>query len=692
MFDLALIITRKTSWLQSKGFGAVSLPLVSILTIGWAGGAQGQQASVRQSIPEIAPRLERLWGSDSIRLTVNSGGPQSDRRISLSPDGRWILMAVNNNLSDEHGTSLWLAPTDGREMVRLTDSPRGYGNDWPEWFGTGEAIAFASFKEAERAGFYLMRLPVSSEDGHPRGPARQVSLEPVHPYYVSPDGRSLAYATSPEVEGNLVSVVKVIPATGGNARTIAEVPGGVLTIRWGREGEDLYLAVWPPHLGEELVVMRVPVEGGEPERLSVWDSWVYLSPGARYLIRELPADEEEGQPYEVTTVEGQALVRFRLPGSFDLAGFTDDGEELLAVRNDIVNPLRILPVAGGPIRRLNETWGYDVPLAWTGDGREILFATELNGEGAFMFAPVDGGPMRQVPLPEHADWEGLSSDGRYVLYQLESEEGGEIPFIYDIEHDTTLAVELPPGPFQGPWSFSLSEVEKEGLPGGEGAVFGYSVNRSGRHEVYLVDRSGHSTLGWSFQAHDPALLQAQTPRMALHGNRIAFTENGPEGGTLFLIRAGEDQARPLLTLPGRLSTRGSAGAAWSPDGRILVLSYGLPEADGRDALLVELDAEGELVGEPRVLPMGFAPDGWIGLQWMPDGQHFLVVGGVSRGVWLFSLDPNTPPVEVTADIDAPVWYYRLSPDGGYIAIESEIPRGSSVWKVDLGDVLREAGR
>ena len=299
--------------------------------------------------------------------------------------------------------------------------------------------------------------------------------------------------------------------------------------------------------------------------------------------------------------------------------------------------------------------------------------------------------MRQVPLPGEADWQGLSADGRYVLYQIEGEDETETPFIYEIEGDNTLAVELPPRPFEMQGFFPLAEGQKEGMPGGEGAIFGYGVNRDGRHEVYLVDRLGNPTLGWSFQAHDSELLQAPFPRIAVHGTRIVFTENDGQEATLFLVRDGEDQARPLLTLPGHLSTRGSGGPAWSPDGRVLALSYGAPDAEGRDALLVEVSEEGELMGEPRIVPVGGASEGWGGLQWMPDGEHFLVVGGWPMGVWLISLDPEAPPVEVTADLDANVWYYRLSPDGRYIAIESEIPRGSSVWRVDLGDVLRDPG-
>jgi hypothetical protein len=35
--------------------------------------------------------------------------------------------------------------------------------------------------------------------------------------------------------------------------------------------------------------------------------------------------------------------------------------------------------------------------------------------------------------------------------------------------------------------------------------------------------------------------------------------------------------------------------------------------------------------------------------------------------------------------------YSLSPDGRYVAYAAEISRGSSIWRVDLGDVLTAGG-
>ncbi len=105
---------------------------------------------------------------------------------------------------------------------------------------------------------------------------------------------------------------------------------------------------------------------------------------------------------------------------------------------------------------------------------------------------------------------------------------------------------------------------------------------------------------------------------------------------------------------------------------------------------MEVSEAGEVVGEPLMLE-----GAWLE-QWMPDGEHFL--GGFSgagtrwTSVWLHSLDPDVPPVPVTADFRENIWYYILSPDGRHITFESEIPRGSSIWGVDLdlGDAFRQA--
>ena len=218
---------------------------------------------------------------------------------------------------------------------------------------------------AQVLGRYVMRMPISPEDGHAAGPPRQVSLEGGFSFAISPDDRWIAYVSLEAMAStDRMSNIRVLPSTGGNARTVGTVPGFIMAIRWGAEGRFLYFLHWPGPDAEELVVMRVPVEGGEPERLSAWESTVRLSRHARFLFRELPSEGEDGKRYEVSTVEGNRLARVHLPDPFDLVGFAEPPGRLLAVRVDVANPLRVLPVAGGPVQRLNRTGATTCP--WTG--------------------------------------------------------------------------------------------------------------------------------------------------------------------------------------------------------------------------------------------------------------------------------------------------------------------------------------
>ena len=670
-----------------EGVRAVLVLSGLLLGAGGATAAPTQGAGSQDSIPVVEPRFERLFGSDSMTIGVELRQGASGQGISVSPDGRWLLFGAD---VDDGRSGLWLSPVAGGGPVWLASGRYG------QWAPSSDAVLYLSAAGGDLTESHVMRLPIDPSSGSPLGPPRQVTLDAVLGFAVSPDGREVAYAT---VTTGMSMSLRVLPVTGGTTRAVVDVPGAIMGVRWDPEGQSLYFLNWADFQVPELAVLRVPAVGGGPQQVSVWNDWIRLSPRARYVCRDLPAEDGDESRYEIATVDGRPLARFSLPRTFGVAGFVDEGQGLIAARNDIVNPLRIVPVAGGPIRYLNEAWGYDVPLAWTGDGSEVFFQTELNGRQVFMLAPVDGGSMRQVPVPAPAGtgWPVLSADGRLVLYaQRDSlRERSLRYFVYDIAGDATVEVELPPGTFDSGPVFSLTEAQAEGVPGDRAAVFGYGVDRNGRQEVYLVDRAGRATLAWSFQAYDPDREGAEFPQIAVHGSRLVFSENDGEEGTLYLVRAGEEEARPLLRLPGRLSSRGSGVPTWSRDGRTLALSYARPETGSRDALLLEVTEAGDLEGEPRILPMDGGPDHWIGLQWMPDGEHFLVVGGKvddpTMRVWLISLDPHTPPVDVTADLDANVWYYYLSPDGRYIAIESEIPRGSSIWGVNLGSFSGPSG-
>ncbi|MCJ7628841.1 MAG: hypothetical protein MUO50_10695, partial [Longimicrobiales bacterium] len=307
-------------------------------TLGGFAAAAAQETRSQVSVPEVEPRFERLFGTDSLRLVAGVGGPNDMRFPSLSPDGRWVVFGA---LEDAERVNLWLAPVDGGEMVRLTQGQ--HFDDEPRWFASGNAIAFLSTRpigagEDQGSGprTYVMRMPISPEDGHPTGPPRQVSLERSHVLAISPDDQWIAYVTLDSYAStDRSSSLRVLPSTGGIARTVISLPGMIMDIRWGAEGRFLYLLHWSGIEDEGLAVMRVPLEGGTPEQLSTWDDNVRLSPDARYLFHGVSSEGEEGKSYEVSTVEGQRLARVHLPEAFDLVAFANAPGRLLAVRVDV---------------------------------------------------------------------------------------------------------------------------------------------------------------------------------------------------------------------------------------------------------------------------------------------------------------------------------------------------------------------
>jgi Tol biopolymer transport system component len=482
-------------------------------------------------------------------------------------------------------------------------------------------------------------------------------------------------------------VLKVLPSTGGTARTLVE-RNAMKELVWAADGRSVYFLTLreddsdagPGQLDPRSpeVAMRVSEDDGRVEEVRSWPrASTWLSADARYVCREV-----EGA-YEISTIDGRLLARFTLPKNMSLDGFAADGETLLATMQATAAPLKVLPVTGGPGRQMNGDRSWDWPWGWTADGANVLFTTRLNGENILMLAPMDGGPMRQLPLSLDSAARGwdpvLAPDGRHVFYVTsEGDQSKPVAKILDLE--TGLAREVS----RALWG---DYVRHNLVDGGE--QFLYAEDHGDLLELRAIRPTGLSRLLRSFAPEE-------FPNgFALHGDRMAFTRRSGGETSLFIAVAGRDDIRRVFTHPGQIADVGMWRPEWSPDGAMLALSYtetpsepGL-HADGFEIMLVRLTPEGELVGDPRILTLEPGPKWWYALQWLPDASGFLVLGmGAGSGIidtdiWLVSLDPGVAPVALTADDPGSVWHFELSPDGKYVAYSSETPVGGSIWKVEL---------
>jgi Tol biopolymer transport system component len=627
---------------------------------------QGQEADV----PTIEPHFTRVYevtGATQLRFP------------SQSPDGRWIAFSA---WGEDDEVSLWLVPADGGEAIRLT---QGHYDDQPVWFPSGDRIAFRSDRPAREgnAGSYVMSLPIDPETGQQTGPPRQVSVDNVFAWLdVSPDGEWIAFSGwAREI------AVLLVPSAGGPSRMVAAAYVGRPV--WSPDGKSIYY-VLDQAVREHDALVRANVDGTKVETVFTWPQMirVFGFPESAFVLRAVSRrGNDRPSVWEVATLGGRALARLELPPSMYAFSFTPDGN-LIATREDLVAVLEVLPIEGGPPRRLNESRANEEVLGWSGDGRRVLFKTSLDGEAMYFLAPSDGGPMRQLRLPERPldrFLPILSADGRHLLYAVAAD-----------ERETTVLKVLDLG------DGSAREITRRHAPAGielsgrgsagsrDGEDFLYVEQRGERFELRASAPSGSSRLLRTFRGELPASIAVCEDRIVYGQPQSEPASQGSQSekqSSLMLARTVDDEPRALLTVPGPGNLE---SPTWSPDCRRLAVKvYRMPHGAKRwetlDLLVLEIDPSGNAIGEPKVLE---TPDGyWWGPKWLPSGRGLLLVGG--DAVWQISTEPRVGPTAIT---DHAVWDFRISPDGRSIAYIRADLTGSSIWRVDLGDALAAAQR
>ncbi len=646
-----------------------SVRSVGVLLLGLAMvvGVPGLQAQTKPSgsIPEIEARYTRVFGSDTIQIMM----PQ------LSPDGRWIVYSSYEGGEKTNG--IWLISVDGGDPIQLTSGTWDVG---AVWFPTSDRIAF---KSNQVDG--VMTLSIDPATGRAAGPAQRITLESAMYPFVSPDGEWIAYQVWAGEGTELGMALRVIPARGGSARTLIRLPGRFFLRSWSLDSKYIYFA-WrgPETPGPSAELMRVSIDGTVPEKV-VGETTGESGPAHPYLIYKGNSADASGDPLHViSTLDLHPLARVSLPRNVgDLSHatrITPDGQRIVAVVSNVVAPLRVLPVAGGAARQLGDARTTEVPIGWTPDGQRVIFQTEVDGRVAMLAAPVDDGAAEEyavIPQLHMGSYKRpvlLSEDGRYLAFNKRAP-GSELP--------TFVIARVSDGELHEV-SESLVNIRLFGCagPGGLPTV--------GDEFLYLETHG--DTVDLRAASFDrPSRLLRSFPRIAarrnvgVFENRVVWVENSGDSTAVLIAEGPDGQPRQLALVDAMFED-----LVWSPDGRWIAGGAYVSGPDGKfKIMLIEITEDGELASPPRYLDTQIGV-GW-GIRWLPDSQALTVFAQTlpswRTDVWLFSLREGEPPVALTRDETSSFWQYTLSSDGKYIAYPAEVPRGSSLWLVDLGDAL-----
>ncbi|MCK5447299.1 MAG: PD40 domain-containing protein [Gemmatimonadetes bacterium] len=626
--------------------------------------AQGQP---QEDIPQVEARYTRVFGSDTIQVVWQE----------LSPDGRWI--AFSSLVGAEKTDGIWLVSTDGGEPIQLTT---GKWDVNVAWFPTSDRIAFQSTRIDD---MMIMTLSIDPATGRATGPAQRITLEGGAGPLVSPDGDWIAYRKFGSEGVDLQMALKVVPARGGSARTLAQLPGRPWQQSWSLDSRYLYF-YWsgPDTQGPRPDLMRISVDGGNPEKVTavpIDES----APANPYLIYKGSGTDDSGGPLHViATVDRQSVAQVSLPKNVGELGhaktITPDGQRVVAVVDNTVSPLRVLPVAGGTGRQLGDARTSDLPIGWTPDGQRVVFQTEVDGRVAVMVVPVGGGAAEEytvIPglhMGAYRRTVLLSEDGGYVAFRRRGTGADVAPLVIARVSDGEIHTVS-----ESPTDFGYFGLAAPGGLPTDGDEFLYLETGGDNVELRAASFDRPSRLLRVF----PTIVERRV--VGVFEDRVVWTESTGDSTEVMIADGPAGQPRLLATVAALFE-----GLVWSPDGRWIAggAYFGDANEPNFKIMLIGLNEAGAVVSPPRFLDTQIGV-GW-GIRWLPDSEGLTVFAqslpSYRTDVWLFSLREGEPPVALTKDETTEFWYYSLSPDGRHIAYPAAVPRGSSIWMVDLGDM------
>jgi Tol biopolymer transport system component len=473
----------------------------------------------------------------------------------------------------------------------------------------------------------------------------------------SPDGNQIAFDWDGGTSDNIDIYVKLIGA--GAPLRLTTHPGIDRSPTWSPDGR--YIA-FSRFSDSEKGIFIVPALGGTERKLYSPD-WgfhgfggVVWSPDGKllaYLDRSSPHTQ-----YGIWLLSVENLERRQLtwPPEQNLADmvptFSPDSQTLAFVRftSGRTSDIYLVPIGGGEPRRLTFDNREIDGLAWTPDGREIVFPSDRGGGNGLWRILVTGGTPERLAVGGDNDFSPpLSPQGNRLAM---SRQGNRLAYVQTSFDTNIWRIETPEskGRSNPPTKLIASTNLDQGPQySPDGKRIAFESTRSGSYEIWVCDSNGTNLV--QLTSFDRT---TGTPRWSPDGRHIAFDSRIETHSDIYVISAEGGSPRRLTT-----ETSDEVVPSWSRDGKWI---YFVSNRSG-DRQVWKMPAEG---GEKvQVTKRG----GFAAFE-SPDGK-FVYYTALKPGIWRVAVEGG----EETPVLDQPklgYWGYWAVVDGGIYFVNVEV--------------------
>jgi Tol biopolymer transport system component len=426
---------------------------------------------------------------------------------------------------------------------------RASKNTWIRAAGVVAAIGLAT-----ALGWWTIQRPASRPQVRPLTTYPGTEQEPS----LSPDGNFVAFSWSGSEQAGPTDIW--IRSVGGEAlRRLTETPDVEVTPAWSPDGKEIAFT------RQKQGVFVISHLGAPERRVSETGRNPRWTPDGRSLL--ILDHRDSGVPAAIFQIDLERLTRRQLTHPASGNGdwhfeVSPDGGTLAFTRSDRsgVGDIYTMPMSGGAPRRLTD-WGAPIyGLAWTPDGREIVYA--VAGQSLWRISARTASPEKGTQL---AGFEGMVTPMALPFHPTISRpvrgQPARLVFETRSRHISLQGIEL--GPAGGPL-----------------------LNAKPLLRGTRVDVPG-----------------AISP----DGQKLLFRSYSPAGWRLWVVKRDGRDLRQLPAVAAFMTDMGS----WSPDGRHIVFDAAV---DGNSDIYV-VAQQG---GLPRRLTTG--PSIEIRASWSRDGR------------------------------------------------------------------------